>query len=860
MHMIRTIALAAGLALASSVAAEPLSYYLPGNAGYDAAVPEPETVIGHEVGEWHITHDRLVQYMRALAETSDRVTLQQTGFTHEGRPLLLLAISAPRNLARLEEIRTRHLELSNPRVAAPAVDDMPAVVWMGYSVHGDEPSGSNAAPVVAYHLAAAQDEWTRELLDETVILFDPSVNPDGLQRFSTWVNSHRGRVLVADPQTREHNEPWPTGRANHYWFDLNRDWLLLVHPESRARITQFQRWRPNVLTDHHEMGTDNTFFFQPGVPSRQNPLFPQRTFDLHVAIARHHAAAFDDMGELYYSREGFDDFYLGKGSTYPDIHGSIGILFEQAGTEGHLQESQNGPLAFPRAVRNQVTTSFSTLQAVREQRLDLLRWQRQFAEEAYAEGRRDNVRAWIFGDDGDPARARRFISVLLAHGIEVHGLATEVTVDGAVYRPGHAWIVPTGQPQYRLARGIFETRTEFEDNTFYDVSTWTLPLAYGLPYAEMGRRFSDRVAGEALNAVPPVAVPLPPRDGYAYAFAWQGFHAPRAAYRLLDAGVQLRAATQDFTTATSAGVMNFPQGTVVVPMGIQDGVEPDQLHRLFATIAAEDGVRVHAIASGFADSGIDVGSPSMRPLVLPRIAILVGPGVRSTEVGEAWHLLDNEFRMPVTHLETSLLGRADLSRYTHIIMVDGRYNDIGDAGAASVRDWVRGGGVLLATKGGAQWAAGQELAAVEFQSGGEITGRPERRDYAHAREDADEQLLRGAIFMTDLDVTHPLGWGIPRRAFPVFRDSDDFMQLPEDRYSIVAQHTESPLLSGHVSTENLAALAGTASVIAARSGRGTVVLMAENMHFRGYWWGTSRVFLNSLFFGGMIMSTSSIDD
>lgn len=859
MHTIRTIVLVAGLAFASNIAAEPLSYYLPGDVRYDAAVPQPETVIGHEVGEWHITHDRLVQYMRTLAETSDRVVWQQTGTTHEGRPLLLLAISSPRNLARLEEIRTRHLALTDPRAAAPMVDGMPAVVWMGYSVHGDEPSGSNAAPVVAYHLAAAQDEWTEQLLEETVILFDPSVNPDGLQRYSTWVNSHRGRVPVADSQTLEHNEPWPTGRANHYWFDLNRDWLLLVHPESRARIAQFQRWRPNVLTDHHEMGTNNTFFFQPGVPSRQNPLFPQRTFDLHLAIARHHAAAMDATGELYYSREGFDDFYLGKGSTYPDIQGSIGILFEQAGSEGRLQDSQNGLLEFPRAVRNQVTTSFSTLRAVREQRLDLLRWQRQFAEEAYAEGRRDNTRAWIFGDDGDAARAQRFVSILIAHGIEVHELASEVTVDGAEYRPGHAWVVPTGQPQYRLARGIFETRTEFADNTFYDVSSWTLPLAFGLPYGEMGRRFSDRVVGAAVTSVATMAAPVPPRGAYAYAFAWQGFHAPRAAFRLLDGGVTLRAATQAFTTNTADGTMTFAQGTIVVPMGLQEGVDAEHLHRLFATIAAEDGIRVHAIGSGFADSGIDIGSPSMQPVALPRIAILVGSSVRSTEVGEAWHLLDNEFAMPVSHLDIELLGRADLSRYTHLIMVDGRYNDIPEAGAGAIRTWVRGGGVLLATKGGARWAVEQDLAAVEFQSGGEITGRPDRRDYGFAREDSDEQLLRGAIFMTDLDVTHPLGWGIPRRAFPVFRDSSEFMQLPEDRYSIVAQHMEAPLLSGHISSENLAALAGTASVVAARSGRGTVVLMAENMHFRGYWWGSSRVFLNGLFFGGMIMPTANID-
>src|SRR5690606_12419723 len=224
--MLKALVVAVSLGFSWSAWAEPLEYYLPFEAEYDPAVPRPEAVVGHELGEWHLSHDKIVAYMRALADSSDRVLWHQTGETHEGRPLLLLAISSPENLARLDEIRATHLSLSDPRAAMPDVSSMPAVVWMGYSVHGNEPSGANAAPAVAYHLAAAQDEWTRGLLDEVVILFDPSVNPDGLQRFSTWANMHRGATLVADRQSREHNEGWPNGRTNHYWFDLNRDWLL----------------------------------------------------------------------------------------------------------------------------------------------------------------------------------------------------------------------------------------------------------------------------------------------------------------------------------------------------------------------------------------------------------------------------------------------------------------------------------------------------------------------------------------------------------------------------------------------------------------------------------------------------------
>lgn len=846
------------LVFAGPLMAKPLDFYLPTDGNYDRAIPRPAEIIGHEVGEWHITHDRLVQYMRVLSERSERVQWHQTGTSHEGRPLLLLAISSPRNLARLEEIRVQHLAMSNPRNPAPAVEDMPAIAWMGYSVHGNEPSGSNAAPVVAYHLAAAQDEWTIRLLDETVILFDPSLNPDGLQRFSTWVNSNRGRTLVADPQTREHNEPWPNGRTNHYWFDLNRDWLLLVHPESRARINAFQRWRPNVLTDFHEMGTNATYFFQPGVPSRQNPLFPQRTFDLTAAIGEYHAAALDEAGELYYSKEGFDDFYLGKGSTYPDIHGAIGILFEQASSRGHLQESQQGLLDFPSTIRNQVLTSFSTLRATVDMRVELLRWQRQFYETALASGRRDTVRGWVFGDDGDPERVRRFIEILLAHHIEVHALDREVTLEGIRYRPGHAWVVPTAQPQYLLARGIFETRKEFEDNTFYDVSTWTLPLAFGLPYAEMGRSFNERVVGSRLADALFAPVAVQQVQAYAYAFSWEGFYAPRAAYRLLQAGVRLHAATQPLTVRTGEGAQILGRGAVIIPMGIQEEVDADTIRGILRDIATQDGVVVHAVQSGLSLEGVDLGSPSLRPLELPRVALVTGAGVQVTEAGETWHLLDHTLGMPVTQLELSTLGRMDLSRYTHLILPNGNYDSLSGGAANAVAAWVRGGGVLLATKGAARWAAAQDLVKVEFKNGPTLEDRPERSDYAEARGDSDLQLLRGAIFQTDLDITHPLGWGIARRTLPVFRDSTLFMQLPTDRYVTVARHTESPWLSGYVSPENLTALAGTAAVVVQRAGRGTVVLMGQNMNFRGYWWGTSRVFMNALYFSGMVMPTGNI--
>ena len=304
-----------------------LHYYIPDNERYNNNIPTPKEVIGHEVGEWHVTHDKLVAYMRALAKASDRISIEDRGKTYEGRPLLLLTITTPENHSRLDQIRERHLKATND--ASVDVSKDPIVVYQGFSIHGNEPSGSNAALAAAYYLAASTTSDTKDLLRNTIILFDPSLNPDGLQRFAYWANTNKSKLINPDPNDREYTEVWPRGRTNHYWFDMNRDWLPVQLPESKARIETYHQWLPNILTDHHEMGSNSTFFFQPGIQSRTHPLTPAMNQELTKEIATYHAKALDRIGSQYYSEESFDDFYYGKGSTFPDINGGIGILFEQ---------------------------------------------------------------------------------------------------------------------------------------------------------------------------------------------------------------------------------------------------------------------------------------------------------------------------------------------------------------------------------------------------------------------------------------------------------------------------------------------------------------------------------------------------
>ena len=355
-----------------------LDYYLGDLSEYNKSIPTPLSVIGHEVGEFHISHDKLSHYVQEISRASNRVKLVNRGKSYENRTSWLMIITSESNHSRLEEIRKQHLELSNSKNKDIDVSNMPIVVYQGFSVHGDEPSGSNASLPLMYHLLASNSQETIELLENTIILLDPSFNPDGLQRFSQWANSNKNQSLTADPNDREYNQYWPRGRTNHYWFDLNRDMLPNQLVETNAKVKTFTEWLPNILTDHHEMGTNSSFFFQPGVPERKNPLISDLNQALTREIGTYHEKALNSIGSLYYSEEDYDDFFFGKASTYPDANGSIGILFEQGSSRGHIQESVNGILTFPFTIRNQLTAAFSTLEAAKNMRVKLLNYMKDF--------------------------------------------------------------------------------------------------------------------------------------------------------------------------------------------------------------------------------------------------------------------------------------------------------------------------------------------------------------------------------------------------------------------------------------------------------------------------------------------------
>lgn len=818
-----------------------LDYYLPQDITYDASIPKPTEVIGHEVGQWHVTHDKLVYYMQTLAEASDRMTIETRGKTYEGRPILLLTVTSPQNHQNLEQIRKDHIALSENGSNSLNTGEMPIVVYQGFSIHGNEASGSNASLAYAYYLAAAQGAEIDEMLDNMVILLDPSFNPDGLQRFAYWANVHRSQNLNGDPNEREYHEVWPGGRTNHYWFDMNRDWLPVQLPESRARIESFHKWLPNVLTDHHEMGTNSTFFFQPGEPTRVHPLTPKINQQLTAEIGTYHANALDKIGSLYYSEENYDDYYYGKGSTFPDVNGSIGILFEQGSSRGHIQESENGVLTFPFTVRNQFTTALSTVEAAKNMRTKLLDYQRQFYTDGKNEAARDRTKAYVFGDPKDAARSWHLAEILNRHKIKFHELANDATIGGKSFKKGSSYIVPLNQKNPKLIKAMFEKRTTFSDSLFYDVSAWTFPLSFNLQYSEMS---SLANAGAEVVDFKPISGSISGQSNYAYLFEWHQYYTPKALNMILEKGLRAKVAKSPFTLDGNT----YDYGTIMVPVQNQS-LKAKELYEFLQGVADKSQIQINAVSTGLT-KGIDLGSNDFDPVKKQKVAILVGDGVRSYDAGEIWHLFDTRYDMKITKIDSRYFNSVDLDKYTDLILPSGWGSRILDKdGAEKVKAWVQGGGTLIGFRTVAEWLQKYEFMKLEMKEDSLVAkdiSFAQKNDYLGA------QVTGGAIFEAKLDRSHPIGFGYANDKISLFRNTNIYLKPEKDSYNNPIQYTNDPLQSGYISEENAELIKNSVPFKVRRMGRGRVILFTDNTNFRAFWYGTNKLMMNAIFFGQMM--------
>ncbi|MEZ4842004.1 MAG: M14 family metallopeptidase [Flavobacteriaceae bacterium] len=815
-----------------------LNYYLPQNVNYNKDIPTPESVLGFQVGEWHATHDKLVQYMYTLADASDRITIEKRGETYEKRPILLLTITSPKNHANLENIRTEHLQLSDASASKNAdIQNMPIVIYQGFSIHGNEPSGANAGLLVAYYLAAAEGNYIDELLENTVILLDPSFNPDGMQRFSTWVNMHKNQNLTADNNDREYSEIWPMGRTNHYWFDMNRDWLVTQLPESQARIKTFHKWKPNILTDHHEMGTNSTFFFQPGVPSRKHPLTPDMNQKLTAKIGEYHAKALDKIGSLYFTEENYDDFYYGKGSTFPDINGGIGILFEQASARGHIQESDNGLLTFPFAIRNQFTTALSTLEAGKNMRVELLDYQRDFYKNAHNEVSKDKNKAIVVGDMYDRSKMFHFADMLKRQHIKFNKLKSPLKVGNKDFNEHNSIVIPTNQPNYKIVQAMFDQRTSFADSLFYDISAWTLPMAFDIDYQYITNTSS---VGDEITEPTFTEGKVEASSNYAYLFTWDDYYSPKALYNLLSKGIRAKVAMKPFSLEGKS----YDYGTIMIPVENQS-LNGAALFSLLKEISKESGVDIDAVSTGLTQ-GIDLGSSNFETLSNANVAVIVGDGITSYDAGEIWHLLDTRYNMPVTKLDTRNLSRTNLDKYSAIILPNTFGNGL-NGFQEKLKSYVQNGGILIGYRNSATWLSSNNFIKLDLKK-----VKPNTTDvpFDKREELRGAQVVGGAIFEANIDKSHPVNFGYHDDKIALFRNTTVFIKPDSiSNYKNAMQYTKNPLLSGYISKENLKAISETLPFKSSNLGRGKVIVFTDNTNFRAFWYGTNKLLANAIFFG-----------
>ncbi len=827
------------------------AYFFPKAGDFDPAIPTPQQFLGYEIGSRYTRHDQLVAYFDELAKHSDKIKVERIGSSYEGRPLLIATVTSAQNQQQLETLRRQHVTLADPAQPLSAAGNSPVVVWLGYSVHGNETSSGEAALLTAYYLVASRSAETAQWLDRAVVLFDPAQNPDGRDRAASWHNAYASSPASSDPADKEHVEPFPQGRTNHYFTDLNRDWLALTQQDTRPKIAYFHQWYPNVQIDFHEMGKDSTYYFEPSPASMHSPLLPASSYEWNKTLAKYHAQSLDALGSLYYTGENFDNFSPVYGSTYPDFHGAVGVTVEQASSRGRVQESANGLLTFPFTIRNQVATGLGTVRGAVTEREGLLKLQKEFFQSALKQANQQPVKAFVFGDAKDPGLTRRLLDLLLQHRITVQALTASVTVDGQRFEPGSAYVVPTAQPQFRLVHSIFAETPPIKGDVFYGSTSYAIAPAYGLAFAGSRSRVD---AGERISALPAERGGVSGgQAGYAYVFDWRDYNASRALYALQAKGVVTRAAFQPFTAATAGGEQAFARGSVVIPVAGQT-LAGDALLAVVDEVARSSGVQVHALASGQSRSGIDLGSDSVKALRKPAVALVMGEGVSATEIGSAWFLLDRQVQLPASKLDPAQLGKVNLDRYTTIVLSGGTYSGVDAAAVAALKRWINAGGSLVTYGSAAKWAIEQKL-SDEVLGAEEKEPDGARRAFGDQRDIAAIERVSGNILSADVDTSHPLGFGLPRTELAVNKENGISFKPSRNAFSTVVRIDPTPRVNGYLSENNRTRVAGSAWLLVSPQGQGNVVLFADDPAHRKYWHGTERLLLNAVFFGNLLNPT-----
>ncbi|MET0241982.1 MAG: hypothetical protein ABW174_00880, partial [Flavitalea sp.] len=658
----------------------------------------------------------------------------------------------------------------------------------------------------------------------------------------------------SDPLDKEHVEGWPNGRANHYLANLNRDWLSATQIESQNRLKFFHEWYPNVHIDFHEMGGNSTYYFEPSPKRTQSPIVPQASYDFNTTLAKYHAEALDKVGSLYFTKEQFDNLSPIYGSTYPDFFGAVGITFEQGSSRGLSTETETGTLEFPFTIRNHFLTGLATVRGAVAEKNGLFKLQKEFFQSAVQQGKSYPVKQFVFGDSRDQTLTRNFLELLLRHKIKVYGLNNSLTISGKSFEKDKAFIVPSDQPNFRIVHSIFEETAPLLDSQYYDNTSWSIIHAYGLQYAKQNAAVA---LGEQVTTLPNTAAGgvAGSASQVAYALSWSEYNASKALYFLLQKNVVVKAAFKPFTSKLQSGTtQSFGYGSLVIPVAAQK-ISSDSLYKLLQEAGHISSLQFIPINSGFSADGLDLGSNNIKAVKKPAVAAVFGAGTNSEEAGQVWFLLNQQLNLSPTKIDISSLARADLNKYTSLILVSGSYATLDKNTVTRIKTWVGEGGTLILFKNAADWAIRQDLLQEKLFVDSAEGKTKERIDYVAQDYTEAARRINGGVFTADIDISNPVAFGLTSRKIFFTKNSQTILLPAKNKYATVAKYDANSYLGGYVSKKNIAKINNTAAILVSQEGSGKIISFADDPTYRSYWHGTDRLLLNAIFFGNQIQIT-----
>lgn len=818
-------------------------YYFGGRGKLDPSIPTPEAFFGFQIGKSLVRYDKVVEYFKLLADKSDRASLEIFGKTYENREQVALIISSPENQKNLDNIRAEHWRLIDPTTSVN-LDNQKIIVHLGYNVHGGEIAGTDASVLAAYYFVASQDPEIIRSLNEAVVLIEPSLNPDGRERATNYINGFESVVPVADPADRGHGSGITPHRGNHFWTDLNRDWLSLSQIESQNRVIYYHKWYPNIYIDYHEMGSESTYYFEPAPANKWDPAIPQSTFkELDAILADYFSKALNNIGSLYYTKENFTSLFPFYGSTYPEYQGGAGSTLEIGSTSGIEIETEAGIRTFSKNLRDHLATGIAALKAATEKKNVFLNHQKDFFKSALAQADKSLNKYIVFGSEKDKGINRLFLNHLLQHKINVYELTENYSQDGKEFKKGNAYVIPYRQAQYYVLSAIFSEQTNYKDpSAFNDISAQNIVYGFGVPFVKVKGTIRK---GNPVTQLPEVKGTLTGRSEYAYAFKYFDYLGPKVLYFLQDKGVKARVAGKSFTTKTTDGQQSFERGSIVIPVHYQD-LSPDELYQILKQAAALSDITISALTDGLSSEGIDLGSNNIRVIKKPVVATVTDKGSNWTDIGELWDLLSNRFHIPLTKIDAQSIERTDLSRYTAIVLTGSiRFSR---EFTAKLTDWVENGGTLITTETASNWAISSKLATGLLPDMATRSSRSEKEENPFSIQGRER--LNGAILKAVLNLESPLTYGFLDKDFYILKTSLKGLPRTAGADGVVLETTSGDPIDGYISQGLREKLKNNPVIVSTNRGKGSVILFGESPTFRGFYLASGRILTNAIFFGG----------